>query len=104
MKSGFAAAWSLAVAPVVLFIPALILAGMGPCAIAHPLVLVAALLFFVGFELVAVWCFVRSARSTGRATGAMVGIGLSLLVLGFCVFLEYAAVAEYWYELKMGFA
>jgi uncharacterized membrane protein len=96
VKSQFALAWSLALAPIVLFIPAFALAGMGPCTFSHPLVLVVALLLFVILEIASLPNFVRSARATGRAWGAMIGIGLALVLLLVNAFLEYYVVAEYW--------
>jgi hypothetical protein len=65
----YATAWSLTLAPIILFLPAVILAGMGPCSFAHPLVLVIALLLFVGLEIAALPQFVRAARRWEGSTG-----------------------------------
>jgi len=95
-NSKYAAAWSLTLAPLFLFIPAFLLAGMGPCSFAHPLVMVAALLLFVGLEIAALPRFVRAARSVGKGALAMIGIGMALFLLFLSAVLEYYFVAEYW--------
>ena len=95
LKSKFAVAWALALAPVFLFIPAIILAGMGPCSFVHPWVMVGAFMVFIGLELAAVPCFVNAARSAGKAISAMFGIGLALLLLFFSVAFEFTIVGDY---------
>lgn len=95
LKSNFAVAWSLALAPVFLFIPAFVLAGMGPCSFEHPFVMVSAFVLFIGLELAAVPCFVKAARSAGKAISAMFGIGLALLLLFFSVAFEFTIVGDY---------
>jgi hypothetical protein len=94
----YAAAWSLTLAPVLLLIPALALAGMGPCAMAHPQVMIFAFLLFVGLEIAAVPQFVRAARTRGKAPLAMIGILVALVILGFSAVMEYYMAAEYWTE------
>lgn len=96
LTSNFAFAWTLTLSPFFLFIPAFLLAGMGPCSFSHPLVIVAAFLAFIVFEIAAFPCFVRSARSSGRVTGAMIGICLAFLLLVLSIAFEYNAVSDYW--------
>jgi hypothetical protein len=90
----------MTLAPVVLFIPAFMLAGMGPCTFSHPLVLVAALLLFIVLEILSLPNFVSSARATGQAVGPMIGIGFALLLLVVNLTLEYYVVAEYWADAQ----
>ena len=90
----------MTLAPVVLFIPAFMLAGMGPCTFSHPLVLVVALLLFIVLEILSLPNFVRSARATGRAIGPMIGIGFALVLLAINAMLEYYLLAEYWAEAR----
>lgn len=92
----YAAAWSLTLAPVLLFIPAVALAGMGPCSFAHPTVMVIAFLLFAALEIAALPRFVRAARSVGKAPIAMVGISMALFLLVLSTVLEYYFVADYW--------
>ena len=91
----FAQAWSFTLAPIVLFIPAVMLAGMGPCSYAHPLVMVVALAIFIAFELTAGPCFVRGARRTGKSVLAIFGIGLTLVLLVLIVAFEFLTVIDY---------
>lgn len=86
----------MTLSPIALFIPAFLLAGMGPCTFAHPFVMVVAFLVFIGLEVASLPRFVTAARATGRVTGAMVGMGFALLLLVLCATLEYYVVAEYW--------
>jgi hypothetical protein len=79
----------------VLFIPALMLAGMGPCSYAHPLVMVVALVIFTALELAAVFCFGRDARSAGKSLSAKLGMGLALLLLLLSVAFEFLTVIDY---------
>jgi len=102
VNSRFAVAWSLALAPVCLFIPAFLLAGMGPCTYTHPLVIVGAFLLFICLELAALPRFVTAARSSGKAIGAMIGMGLALLLLVACIAFEYSAVTDYWSDMRLG--
>ena len=98
LKSKFAVAWSLALAPVLLFVPAILLAGMGPCSYAHPFVMVAALALFVAFELAAVPYFIRGARRAGRsisAVSAILGISLALFLLVLSLAFEFLTVTDY---------
>ena len=81
VKSKFVVPWLFALAPIFLFIPALMLAGIGPCAVSHPYVLSVACLLFIGLEAASLPRFVRAARATGRAIGAMIGMGLAVIVL-----------------------
>jgi hypothetical protein len=90
----------MTLAPIVLFVPAFLLAGMGPCSFSHPLVLVAALLLFVVLEILSLPNFVRSARVTGQAMVPMIGIGFALILLAINAMLEYYVVAEYWAEAQ----
>ncbi len=94
----YATAWSLTLAPVLLLIPAVMLAGIGPCAMAHPEVMVLAFLLFVGLEIAALPQYVRAARTVGKAPLAMVGIALALIILAFSAVMEYYVAAEYWAE------
>jgi hypothetical protein len=94
-KAKFAVGWGLALAPVLLFIPAVMLAGMGPCGYARPWVMVAALAIFVALELAAVPCFIRDARLAGRSIPAMFGISLSLFLLVLSAALEFLTVTDY---------
>jgi hypothetical protein len=105
MKPGtstFAMAWGMALAPLFLFIPAIMLAGMGPCAFAHPMVIVVAILLFIFLEIAALPCFVKAARAAGKVMGAMIGMGLTAVLLVLCVAMEYYAVAEYWADAQFG--
>jgi hypothetical protein len=99
-RSKLAVAWGMTLAPIVLFVPAFMLAGMGPCSFSHPLVLVAALLLFIVLEILSLPNFVRSARATGQALGPMIGIGFALILLTVNAMLEYYVVAEYWAEAQ----
>ena len=96
LNSKYTVAWSFTLAPVLLFIPAFLLAGMGPCTFEHPFVIVTAFLLFIGLEMAALPRFVRAALSAGKAPVAMIGIGLALFLLVLSVALEYYFVAEYW--------
>jgi hypothetical protein len=102
VNSRFAVAWSLALAPVCLFIPTFLLAGMGPCSFSHPLVIVVAFLLFIALEIAALPRFVKAARATGKALGAMLGMGFAISVLVLSVALEYYFVAEYWADAQFG--
>lgn len=94
----YATAWSLTLGPVLLFIPALMLAGMGPCGVAHPAVLAIAFLLFVGLEVAALPQFVRAARTTGKALLAMIGMAMALFLMISSAVMGYYATAEYWAE------
>ena len=102
VKSRFALAWSLTLSPVLLFLPAFMLAGMGPCAFSHPLVMVVAFLLFISLEIAAMPTFVGAARASGKALSAIIGIGLALFLLVAGLFLEYSMVAEYWADSQFG--
>jgi hypothetical protein len=91
----FAVGWALALAPVLLFIPAVMLAGMGPCGYAHPLVMVAALAVFVVLELAAVPCFIRDARRAHKSIPAMFGISFALFLLVLSATFEFLTVTDY---------
>jgi hypothetical protein len=95
LKSKFAVAWALALAPVLLFIPAFLLAGMGPCTFAHPLVMVVAFLLFAAAEIAAVPCFIRNARRSGKSIPALFGIGLALFLLALSAAFEFLTVTDY---------
>ena len=101
-SSKFAMAWSLTLAPLFLFIPALMLADMGPCTFVHPTVIVVAFLFFILLELAALPCFVNAARAAGKGIVAMIGMGLAAVLLVLCVVMEYYVVAEYWADAQFG--
>lgn len=92
----YSAAWGLTLAPVFLIIPALMLAGMGPCAMAHPEVMVIAFPLFVGLEIAALPRFVRAARIVGRVPLAMIGMAVALVILIFSAVMAYYVTAEYW--------
>ena len=94
-KAKSALGWGLAIAPVLLFIPAIMLAGMGPCGYARPWVMVAALAIFVVFELAAVPCFIRGARHAGKSVPAMFGISLALFLLVLSAAFEFLTVTDY---------
>jgi len=100
----FAVAWGLTLTPVFLFIPAFMLAGMGPCTLSHPLVLVMAFLLFISLELASLPRFVKAARSTGAAIRAMVGMGVALLLLVLSLALEYYFIADYLENRRYGLA
>ena len=95
LKSKFAVAWALALAPILLFIPAIMLAGMGPCSYAHPFVMVSALALFVVLEMAAVPNFIRGARLAGRSISAIFGIGLALFLLVLSLAFEFLTVTDY---------
>jgi uncharacterized membrane protein YwzB len=94
----YASAWSLTLAPVLFFVPALMLAGMGPCGIAHPEVMAIAFLFFVALEVAALPRFLRAARTTGKAVLAIIGMAIALAILISSAVMGYYATAEYWAE------
>jgi hypothetical protein len=94
-KAKFAVGWGLAIAPVPLFIPAIMLAGVGPCGYARPWVMVGALAVFVALELAAVPCFIRGARQAGKSVPAMFGIGLALFLLVLSAAFEFLTVTDY---------
>lgn len=96
----YTTAWGLTLAPILLFIPALMLAGPGPCAMAHPEVMVVAFLLFVGLEIAAMPQFVRAARTAGKAPLAMIGIAVALVVLLFCAVMEYYVAADFLADLR----
>ncbi|HTS35073.1 MAG TPA: hypothetical protein VMH04_05335 [Candidatus Solibacter sp.] len=100
LTSKFSTAWALALAPLILFVPAVGLAGLGPCTFAHPLVIVIAFLLFIVLELAALPCFVKAARAAGRVVNAMIGMGLAVVLLLLSVALEYYAVTEYWADAQ----
>lgn len=91
----YATAFSLALAPVFLFIPAMVFAGMGPCTFAHPSIMVLAFLLFVGLEIAAVPRFVSAARSVGKAPLALVGIAIALFLLIFSAVFEFYFVSDF---------
>jgi hypothetical protein len=95
-------AWGLTLAPIFLFIPAFMLAGMGPCTFSHPIVIVIAFLIFIGLELAAFPRFVQAARATGAAVRSIIGMGLALLLLVLSVALEYYFVTEYLEDMRLG--
>jgi hypothetical protein len=95
LKSKFAIAWGLALAPILLFVPAIMIAGMGPCSYAHPFVMVAALALFVVLELAAVPYFIRSARRAGRSLSAIFGISLAVFLLVLSLAFEFLTVTDY---------
>jgi hypothetical protein len=101
-SSRFAVAWTLSLAPVFLFIPAFWLAGMGPCAFSHPLVIMASCLLFAGLEIAAVSCFAKASRSAGNVVVALIGIVLAVVLLALNLTLEYYFVADYWMEMHFG--
>jgi hypothetical protein len=94
-KAKFAAGWGLALAPVLLFVPAVMLAGMGPCGYAHPWVMVAALAIFAVLEVAAVPCFIRDARRAGKSIPALFGIGLAFILLVLSATFEFLTVTDY---------
>jgi len=94
LSSRFSTAWTLALSPLLLFIPAFMLAGMGPCTFSHPSVIVAAFLLFIALEVAALRCFVRAARSAGKGAVAMIGMALALLLLVLSAALEYYILME----------
>ena len=96
----YATAFSLTLAPVLLFIPAVMLAGLGPCGFANPLVLVIAFLLFVALEIAALPQFVRAARAAGKAPLAIIGITMSVLLLVLSAVMEYYVAADYWVEMS----
>jgi len=98
VNSRFVVAWSLALTPVVLFIPVLMLAGMGMCGFTEPLVPAVAFLVFVVVEVASIRCFVQAARSSGKAIGAIFGIGLAAILLVANATLEFWVTADYWAE------
>ena len=102
LKSKFAVAWLLALSPLALFMPAFRLARMGAYSFSHPLVMVAAFLLFILLEVAALPCFVTSARVAGRVFSAMIGMGLSCILLLLSVALEFYTVSDYWADLKFG--
>ena len=93
--------WSLALAPVALLIPAIVLAGLGPHTFSHPLALVVALLLFIGLEAAALLLFVKAARS-GALASSIIGMGLALILLVMNLTFEYYMAAEYLEELRLG--
>lgn len=96
----YSAAWGLTLAPVFLIIPALMLAGMGPCAMAHPEVIVIAFLLFAGLEIAALPRFVRAARIVGKVPFAMIGMAVALGILIFSPVMEYYVAADYWADRR----
>ena len=66
----YATAWSLTLAPVLLVIPAVLLAGIGPFAVAHIEVLVIAFLPFAGRKTAALPRLARAARRAGESSGS----------------------------------
>ena len=63
--------------PVVLFLPAFWLAGMGPCTFSHPVIMLVAAIAFVALEIAALWAFVRR----GFSLFTVAGIALAVLLL-----------------------
>ena len=96
MRKKLAIAWLLALAPIVLFVPALALAGLGPCSFSHPQVMLAAFLLFVILEIAALPQFVRAVRAGASAVLAMIGMGLALFVAAFSATFGYYFLADYW--------
>jgi hypothetical protein len=98
LKSRAVVAWSLALTPVVLVIPVLMLAGMGMCGFSEPLVPAVAFLMFIVLEIASIRCFVQAARSSRKAIGAIFGIGLATILLVAYSTLEFCVTADYWAE------
>lgn len=96
LTSNYTTAWGLTLAPIVLFIPAFLLAGMGPCSFEHPIVMVMAFLLFVGLEVAALPRFVGAARSRGKVPVAIVGIAMALLLLVLNAVLGFYILSDYW--------
>jgi len=88
-------AWSFTLAPIVLFVPVIVLSGIGPCTYAHPFVMVAALAIFVVLELAAVPCFISDARRAGKSISAICGISVALLLLLLSAAFEFLTVTDY---------
>jgi hypothetical protein len=95
LSSRFSTAWALALSPLFLFVPAFILAGMGPCTFSHPSVILGAFLLFIALEVAALRCFVRAARSAGKGVVAMIGMAMALLLLVLSALLEYYVLMEF---------
>ena len=58
----------------------------------------APILLFTGFEIAALPQFVRAAQSTGKAPLAIVGIVVALVIMVFSAVMEYYFAADYWAE------
>jgi hypothetical protein len=78
--------------PVLLFLPAFWLAGMGPCTFSHPTVMLIASFIFSGFEIAALTMFIRRFEF---CFSALVGSGLAMLLLAGSVFLGYIMLYEF---------
>jgi hypothetical protein len=88
----FRSAWGVTLAPVLLFLPAFWLAGMGPCTFAHPTLMLIASLLFIGLEIAALTMFVRAFR---LSFSVVAGMGFAVLLLVGSVFLGYIMVTEF---------
>jgi hypothetical protein len=91
-KRKLATAWTLLPAPIILFIPALALAGMGSCAFQYPLVIVVADVLYVGMEGTAIWLF---ARNRPISIGPSCGLVLASVMLVLTICVELLLVTNY---------
>ena len=91
-KRKLAIAWTLLPAPIILFIPAFALAGMGPCAFQYPLVMVVADALFVGMEGTALWFF---AKNRPISIGPCCGLALASMMLVLTICVDLLLVTDY---------
>jgi hypothetical protein len=99
-KSKLLVAWALALSPILLYVPTLMVAGIGPCAVSHPLVMVIAFLLFVLFEIAAGWNFATLPRSSGWRVGAILGMATAVSLFALNVYFEYYVLQEYLVDLQ----
>lgn len=99
-KSKLAVGWTLVLSPMLLYVPTLIVAGMGPCAVAHPLVMVISFFLFVFLEIAAAWNFATLPRSSGWRVGAILGMATAVSLFALNVYFEYYMVHEYLVDLQ----
>jgi hypothetical protein len=88
----FRRAWAMTLAPVLFFLPAFWLAGMGPCTFSHPAVMLIASLIFIGLEVAALRVFVRAFRFSFTV---IAGSGLAGLLLTASVYVGWMIVVEF---------
>jgi hypothetical protein len=92
VKRNLAIAWALLAAPVILFIPAFAIAGIGPCAFRYPKVIVVADALFAAMEGSALGLF---AKSRPTSIGTRVGCVLTFVMIVVTVLFELLLVADY---------
>jgi hypothetical protein len=91
-KGKLAVAWTLLPAPIILFIPAFALAGLGPCAFRYPLVMVVANALFAVMEGASLWFF---AKNRPVSIGPSCGLVLASIMIVLTISAELLLLTDY---------